>query len=97
MQVQYNKQVFKDLEKEVKYYKAISNRLSDRFIEEHDKAISTILRNPYRNHIRRDGIRFQNMKRFPFQVLYRMIDNNTVRILVIRNTSRHPSFGLDRD
>jgi len=36
------------------------------------------------------------LRRFPFQVVYRIQVAEQVRILAIRHHKRHPDFGLDR-
>jgi plasmid stabilization system protein ParE len=34
--------------------------------------------------------------RFPFSIVFRLINDDTIRILVIRHHRRHPRFGLSR-
>lgn len=36
------------------------------------------------------------MDRFPFQVVYKVVHPEEIRILAIRHHRRHPDFGLDR-
>lgn len=37
-----------------------------------------------------------NLSRFPYNLLFRAIDDNTVRIIAVRHNRRHPSFGTQR-
>lgn len=44
-----------------------------------------------------DGIRRRaTLRRFPYQVIYRVESANRARILVVRHHKRDPDFGLDR-
>jgi plasmid stabilization system protein ParE len=43
-----------------------------------------------------NGIRRALLRRFPYSVLYRILDDGTVRILAIRHHKRHPDFGFER-
>ena len=43
-----------------------------------------------------NGIRRALLRRFPYSVLYRILDDGTVRILAIRHHKRHPDFGIER-
>ena len=36
------------------------------------------------------------MKRFPFQVIYKIQSAEQIRILTVRHHKRHPDFGLNR-
>ncbi len=45
--------------------------------------------------IRQRDIRRVNLRRFPFHFLFRLVDD-TVRVLVVRHHSRHPSLGTRR-
>ena len=37
-----------------------------------------------------------NLYRFPYSLLFRVIDDTTVRIIAVRHDRRHPSFGTHR-
>ena len=41
-------------------------------------------------------IRRAILKKFPFQVVYRIESENRVRILAVRHHKQNPDFGLDR-
>lgn len=43
-----------------------------------------------------EGVRRAILRRFPFQVVYRVRSADQIRILVIRHHKQHPNFGLDR-
>ena len=37
-----------------------------------------------------------NLRKFPHHFLFQIMDETTLRILLVRHNHRHPSFGLDR-
>ncbi len=37
-----------------------------------------------------------NLSRFPYHFLFRKVDSDTVRILVVKHDSRDPKFGINR-
>ena len=43
------------------------------------------------------GIRRYFVHRFPFSILYRIVDEKILRVLVIRHHRRHPEFGIQRN
>ncbi len=43
-----------------------------------------------------DGIRRMNLARFPFHILFEIIDLEAVEIFAVKHDSRDPDFGLDR-
>ena len=43
-----------------------------------------------------NGIRRALLHRFPYSVLYRILDDGTIRILAIRHHKRHPDLGFER-
>lgn len=43
-----------------------------------------------------DGIRRINFSRFPFHILFEIIDPEEVEIFAVKHDSRDPDFGLDR-
>ncbi len=38
----------------------------------------------------------RTVKAFPFSIIYRILSNDTIRILLIRHHKRHPAFGSGR-
>lgn len=37
-----------------------------------------------------------HLRRFPYNVLFRLVDDRTVRILTVRHDKRHPNYGVER-
>jgi len=59
-------------------------------------AIDLILESPLRCKENKRGIRRRLVHRFPYSILFRMPDTETVRVLVIRHHRRRPSYGIGR-
>ncbi len=81
----------------VEYYEEESGAdLADRFTAELEIFIEGIAEwpNSYREHPK--GIRRANLNRFPYHVLFRIVDVETIEILSVKHDRRRPSFGLDR-
>lgn len=36
------------------------------------------------------------MERFPFVIVFRIVDGGTIRVPVVKHEHRHPAFGLNR-
>lgn len=100
MKYQLISAVYHDLREIMEYYdEAADSEVASRFYEEFrhyadlaaasPKSYGVYLADP--NRIRR-----VNFKRFPYHFLFREVDENTIRILVVRHDHRHPSYGLDR-
>ncbi|MEX0613944.1 MAG: type II toxin-antitoxin system RelE/ParE family toxin [Pirellulales bacterium] len=70
--------------------------LADEFLAELATAVETIVANPAAFEQIRPGVRRYLLDRFPYGVYYRMPDENTVRIIVVRHHSRRPGYGLRR-
>jgi len=80
-----------------KYYRNRQPGLDDEFLAEIDDAVARISANPVSFELVRSGIRRYLVKRFPYGIYYRMPDENTVRIIVVRHHRRRPGYGMRRN
>jgi plasmid stabilization system protein ParE len=78
------------------HYAAIRPELGVAFLAELDTLIETIAADPLRFEQVRSGVRRCLMDRFPYGIYYRMPDDETVRIIIVRHHSRWPGFGMRR-
>ncbi|MBT8447142.1 MAG: type II toxin-antitoxin system RelE/ParE family toxin [Gammaproteobacteria bacterium] len=60
------------------------------------RVIDRIAGSPHQFPKVKGDIRRCFVRRFPFSVLYRIVDDKTVRVLVIRHHRQNPDFGLER-
>ena len=97
MRVEYHPDTVTDLNDAISYYDERVPGLGNEFRSEIYQTISRIVENPQQHRVILHNIRRCFVHRFPFSVLYRIVDDDLVRILVIRHHKRHPEFGIQRD
>ncbi|MEI6676598.1 MAG: type II toxin-antitoxin system RelE/ParE family toxin [Verrucomicrobiota bacterium] len=85
----------KDVREIVAKYAAISADLSDRFWDELESAIDSIVTVPERHHYDPVGLRRTNLKKFPYHILFEVRLDGCF-IIVVRHHRRNPAYGLRR-
>ena len=96
MQLVLHSKVYSDIDKIMEYYERIATaELADEFYGELRHFMLAAAKNPEAYSIRERDIRRVNLDRFPYHFLFRIV-SDTVRILVVRHHSRHPSVGISR-
>ncbi|HSH95122.1 MAG TPA: type II toxin-antitoxin system RelE/ParE family toxin, partial [Roseimicrobium sp.] len=70
--------------------------LGSQFIDEFDRQIAAIATAPDRWKLAKGDIRRCLMQRFPYIIYFRSLNNNRIRILLVRHQKRHPAFGSER-
>lgn len=78
------------------YYERHRPGLGLEFRREIDAALARIVENPLLFPIVEAEIRRCIVHRFPYSVLFRVLSQDTARVLVVRHHRRHPQFGLAR-
>jgi plasmid stabilization system protein ParE len=95
MKVVYHPAVQTDVSAILRYYEAISPRLSDEFWAELQAAIERAADNPGRFHFQTRDLRRVNLDRFPHHFLFRQLPG-CLRVTVVRHNKQHPNTGLSR-
>jgi len=96
MIVQYHPLTASDLNNAVSFYNRQRPGLGDELRVEVHAAIERVRSNPFQFPVVERDIRRGFVHRFPYSVLFRVVNDKTTRVLVIRHHRRHPSFGLTR-
>lgn len=96
MNLRYHDLASKEVIATSKYYEVQRPGLGEEFLAELHQLIDQILANPLRFEQVRSGVRRCSMKRFPYGIYFRMPDEGTVRIIVVRHHSRRSSLGIRR-
>lgn len=96
MRVEYHPSTVDDVNQAATFYRTMRPGLDSEFRAEIDAVIARISRDPLRFPEIEARIRRCIVHRFPYSVLYRVVDWDRVRVLVIRHHRRHPQFGLTR-
>lgn len=88
--------VQRDLRIVLRYYDEEGGpQLADRFFFELGSLLEEITNQPKKFHEVSDGLRRANIPNFPYHLLFSVNDNG-IRILVLRHHRRHPRFGVSR-
>ena len=93
--VTYHPSVQRDVNRILKYYQNISDRLADEFWEELLDCIAAAALNPERFHSIEDGLHRVNLKKYPYHFLFRT-RGGKIRITVVRHNKRHPKLSVER-
>ena len=96
MRVEYHPALEKELLEIVEYYNQCSLGLGLEFLNEFERQILTIAAMPMQWRVVDADIRRALMKRFPYVIYYRVLDNDMLRITVVKHQRRHPVYGLGR-
>lgn len=81
------------------YYSDIDPSLSKDFRQQLDLILGNLLESPFYYHPLSSRSRFRraNMKRFPYNMVYEVMDaDSLIHVLVVRHDGRHPAYGLNR-
>ncbi len=96
MRLILHQKVYSDIDEIMGYYEEAGvPGLADEFYEELRHFMEEAAERPESFSIRERDIRRVNLQRFPYHFLFRIV-GDTVRILVVRHHSRHPSLGALR-
>ncbi|MEO6907994.1 MAG: type II toxin-antitoxin system RelE/ParE family toxin [Abditibacteriaceae bacterium] len=95
MRIEYHPATITDINEAATFYNKRQAGLRDRFRNEVYATIGRIQDNPSA-FPQVEGVHRNLLKHFPYSVLYRVLDQNTIRILIIRHHRRHPRYGTGR-
>ena len=96
MRLVLHPKVYSDIDAIVAYYEEVAaTELAKEFYAELRHFMVEAAKRPESFAIRQRDIRRVNLRRFPYHFLFRIVDD-TVRVLVVRHHSRHPSLGTRR-
>ena len=97
MKIEFHPETVSDLNDASDYYQTIRSELADSFRTEIYETIERIKFDPLIHRPIRGDVRRCFVHRFPFSILYQIIDEDLIRILVIRHHRRHPELGIERE
>jgi len=96
MRLVLHPKVHSDVSTIMEYYERVSTpELAEEFYRELKSFIVRAAEKPESYAIREHDLRRVNLSRFPYHFLFRMV-GDSMRVLVVRHDSRHPSFGSRR-
>jgi len=96
MRLVFHPKVYSDIDSIMAYYEEVAEtELANEFYAELRHFMMEAAKRPKSFAVRERDIRRVNLRRFPYHFLFRLVDD-TVRILVVRHHSRHPSLATRR-
>lgn len=78
------------------YQTQVGAKLAADFLDEYDRLIKLLLRYPQFGTPLDGAVRKQPMKRFPYNIIYRISDRD-LRVLAVAHQSRKPRYWADRN
>ena len=96
MRVEYHPAVEAELVEIRNYYEARAAGLGARFIDEFERQVLAIAAAPERWMVVTGDIRRCLMRRFPYVIYFRRVDEQRLRITVVKHHRRHPDLGRER-
>ncbi len=97
MRVRLISRVFSDIASAMDYYLIHAGaRIAGEFWNEFERCQQIIGSRPESYPIIRDDIRRINFRRFPYHILYQIVNEEHVKVLTVKHDSRDPDLGLDR-
>ena len=96
MSIEYHPSLYAELEQVRDYYESQSIGLGGDFVDEFERQVLKIAAMPDRWMIVRGDLRRSLMRRFPYVILFRVLQDDVIRVTVVKHEKRHPSFGMRR-
>lgn len=97
MHVRLVSKVYLDIESAMDYYiREAGAHIATEFYHEFRRCRQILGSHPRSYPVVRKDIRRINFRRFPYHILYQIVDEGYVKILVVKHDRRDPDFGLDR-
>lgn len=78
------------------YYEEQEQGLGLEYLTEVEGAINLLIRYPAAGVTVRSFIRRLILPRFPYSLLYRIVDDNLIRVLAVAHHKRKPQYWVDR-
>ena len=96
MKIRYTSLARVELLNALEYYEAnASLEIAKDFFAEFEAAKKKISTSPHAFPEIRLGVRRFLFSRFPYEISYEIVDDKTLKILVIKHQRRSPDFGLE--
>jgi plasmid stabilization system protein ParE len=96
MMVEYHPAVEAELRDIQQYYDDRSPGLGAQFLDEFERQVLALAATPQRWMVVTGDIRRSLMRRFPYTIYFRQLQEKGIRITVVKHQRRHPSLGRER-
>ena len=96
MRIVLHPRVYEEIDAIMRYYEdAVGSSFADDFYREFRLAVLRAAAHPEHIQEQANGYKRVNLKRFPYNFLFRE-NQDHIRILVVRHNARHPAYGTQR-
>lgn len=95
--VVFNSLAEQELADAVAYYKEQRLELELEYLEEVEHAVNLLRCYPETGSKIRDSIRRLVLPRFPYSLLYRVLEDGQIRVLAVAHHKRRPQYWLGRE
>ncbi len=96
MRIEYHPEIERELREIIEYYDECAQGLGVEFLNEFERHILKIASMPTRWMMVEADVRRSLMKRFPYVVYFRVLENDALRVTVVKHQRRHPKYGRNR-
>jgi plasmid stabilization system protein ParE len=79
------------------YYEEENQGLGLEYLSEVERAANLLIRYPNSGSVIRGFVRRLILPRFPYSLLYRVVDEELIRILAVAHHKRKPRYWVDRE
>ncbi|MBK9215960.1 MAG: type II toxin-antitoxin system RelE/ParE family toxin [Chloracidobacterium sp.] len=87
----------RDVKRALDYYlREAGADVADDFIDRIEAKLAQIKKNPEWYRIVAKGLRSVELDRFPYSIVYRIVNKTLLRVTTVRHHKQHPDFGLNR-
>jgi plasmid stabilization system protein ParE len=95
VRIEFHPAVQQDVAEAMRYYHGVSARLAGDFNAELRRVIAEAAANAGRFHPTAPGVHRANLRRFPYDFIYREITGG-IRVTLVRHHRRHSERGTER-
>lgn len=78
------------------YFREAGAEIANDFINRLEAKINQIKNSPESYRVVAKGLRSVELDRFPYSVVYRIVNESLIRVTTVRHHKQHPDFGLRR-
>lgn len=96
MTIHYHWMARREILEATEYYAAIRPSLGVDFAECLESAIERVARDPLQFELVRQDLRRCPVERFPYSVYFRVLDAESIQVVVVKHHSRRPGLGMRR-
>lgn len=94
--ITFNPLAEQELEDGASFYEEQSRGLGLEYLDEAQKAINLIIRYPEIGSTIEDSVRSFILPKFPYSLIYSLLEDNQIRILAVAHHKRKPKYWRNR-